>query len=124
MLDALTKPDTDIDLADQESADPDDKIFCAQCGHFITRSHWRISRNGDHQHTVFNPAGQVYQIVCYADAPGVVPDGQPSDNFTWFAGYLWQVAYCRNCNRHMGWMFTGDDTFFGLIKSHLTSELK
>ena len=120
MLEAITKPDSELELDDDIATTDDDKIFCTQCGNLITRSIWRISRNGDHQHTVFNPAGQVYQIVCYGEAEGVGAHGQASDDFTWFAGYHWQVIHCRNCMRHMGWLFRGDDIFFALIKSHIT----
>ena len=53
-------------------------------------------------------------------APGAAPAGGASDEFTWFPGYSWRIALCRDCGRHMGWQFLGDDDFFGLIKTHLT----
>lgn len=98
----------------------DDALYCSDCGHLITRASWRISRRGDHAHTVFNPAGQLFQIGCYSDAPGATPDGGTSTAFTWFPGYAWRIALCGSCRRHMGWQFFGDDDFFGLITARLS----
>ena len=113
-----TTPDADI--RDETSQATDDALYCSVCGHLITRTRWRLMRKGDHEHTVFNPAGQLFQIACYSDAPGAAPAGGASDEFTWFPGYSWRIALCRDCGRHMGWQFLGDDDFFGLIKIHLT----
>ena len=50
-----TKPDNE---ADGEAAEAtDDALYCSDCGHLISRARWRLSRRGDHAHTVFNPAG-------------------------------------------------------------------
>ena len=73
-----TAPDSDLE---QETHD-DDEIYCAACGHGVTRARWRIVRNGDHEHTVFNPAGQLFRVVCFAEAPGVAAIGEATDDFT------------------------------------------
>jgi peptide methionine sulfoxide reductase MsrB len=40
--------------------------------------------------------------------------------FTWFAGYAWQVGICGNCDAHLGWIFTSDPhRFYGLILERL-----
>ncbi len=101
-----------------ETAD-DDEILCAACKHVITRARWRISRNGDHAHTVFNPAGVVFQILCFKEAPGSEATGGASGEFTWFRGYNWRIAVCGGCGQHLGWRFEGPDVFFGLIKPKL-----
>ncbi|MAF50281.1 MAG: hypothetical protein CMM10_18660 [Rhodospirillaceae bacterium] len=112
----------DRESKNQTSAEEIDELYCSACGHLVTRARWRLSRKGDHQHTVFNPAGRLFRIVCFSDAPGAAPEGTPSDEFTWFPGYKWLIAICRNCGRHMGWQFVGGDIFFALIKSHLTDK--
>lgn len=99
----------------------EDEIFCAICSKSITRGRWRVERNDDHEHTVFNPAGQIFEIACYKEAPGVGVFGKPSYEFTWFKGYSWQITFCLNCETHLGWRFSGSDIFFGLIKSKLTA---
>ena len=120
MLDNAPETTIDDDTAGAEA----DEIYCAGCGTLVTRSGWRISRNGDHEHTVFNPVGQLYRVVCFKQAPGVAAVGAPSGEFTWFKGYAWQIAYCRGCDTHLGWQYLGPDVFFGLIRDKLTTELK
>jgi hypothetical protein len=70
-------------------------------------------------HTFFNPAGIVYEIGCFRNAPGCMTYGPPSLEFAWFSGYSWQVVCCRSCQEHLGWIFYADDEFFGLIINKL-----
>ena len=81
------------------------------------------SVNGSHQHTFFNPAGVVYEINCYSQARGCVVHGLPTDEFSWFKGYVWQYAACITCQEHLGWFFSSSDTtFYGLIAGKLLAE--
>ncbi len=90
-------------------------LRCRACDLAITSPKKRCSRDGKHQHTFFNPAGVVYEIGCFSDAPGCLLSGSPSREFTWFKGYSWQVAYCNKCLEHLGWYFSGTESgFFGL----------
>jgi hypothetical protein len=103
----------------------DDALYCAACGHLATRGRWRIAVNGDHAHTLANPAGLIFRVDCYKEAPGARAVGPPTDEFTWFRGYDWQVALCADCEVQLGWQFTGDDSpavFFGLIRPRLTDK--
>ena len=117
MLDSATAPELQGDSA----VDIDDEIFCAACEHSMTRHRWAVNRREAHEHTVFNPAGKLFTILCFADAPGAQVHGIPSSDFTWFPGYRWTVAACLGCGIHIGWRFEGQDIFFGLIKPRLTS---
>lgn len=102
-----------------------EKLFCASCGHWITWGQWRINIKAGHEHTVFNPAGIVFTIGCFSDAPGCWSTGKPSTQFTWFPGYEWRLSLCEGCGKHLGWMFntpTGDSAFYGLILNRLTKE--
>lgn len=115
--DAKVEQDTEDDLGEE--------IYCAACGHIITATKWKTERGSGHEHVFFNPAGMVFRIVCFKEAPGVAHHGTPSDEFTWFKGYDWQVATCLGCNDHLGWQFSNaDDVFFGLIKPNLTTQKK
>jgi len=99
----------------------DDALYCAACGHLVTRERWRTSRDG-HEHKLINPLGQVFNVQCFEDAPGAGLTGEPTSQYTWFAGYRWQIALCRICDAHLGWRYisTGQSgTFFGLIKEKL-----
>jgi len=111
------KPDTDEAI--------DDAIYCAGCGHLITRGRWRTAVDG-HGHVFFNPAGRVFRILLFSEAPGIACQGEPTDEFTWFKGYDWVYALCRGCGAHMGWRFTGVDRpplFFGLGPVEIHCEL-
>lgn len=112
-----SRSDDDLDQA------TDDGIYCSACGFMVTRARWRLSVDG-HEHVFFNPAGRVFRILCFREATGIVDRGVPTDEFTWFKGYLWNFGLCRGCGAHMGWRFTGGDDpglFFGLIKEKLSS---
>jgi hypothetical protein len=95
-------------------------VRCRVCGHVITHKAEQISINGAHQHVFANPHGLVFETVCYKRAMGCVVTGPPSDEFTWFSGYLWQIALCGGCLNHLGWRFTSStNTFFCLISNQL-----
>lgn len=83
-----------------------------------------MTANGDHEHVVFNPAGRVFRVLCYSDAPGAVAVGPSSTAFTWFRGYAWTVCVCLACGSHVGWRYTAtgaaDDRFFGLVAAAVT----
>lgn len=105
--------------------DAEEKLFCRRCGHRVTGGRWRSSVGGDHEHTFFNPAGQVFRIGCFREAPGAKPVGPPSDEFTWFRGYRWRMAFCTACATQLGWFYAGEGpppAFFGLILERLTTK--
>lgn len=95
-------------------------LRCRSCDFTITTVKQGVSRDGKHRHTFFNPAGIVYEIGCFSDAPGCLIHGHRSREFTWFKGYSWQVVYCSNCTEHLGWYFsTAGSGFFGLLLNRL-----
>lgn len=111
------------DMDEDKTAIPGDKkgIRCARCGVVITSGNFAVPINGKHQHTCFNPVGIVFEILCFSGAPGVKTTGEKSVEFSWFAGYGWQVVQCRGCGLHMGWKFSGQEPlFYGLIRQNLT----
>jgi hypothetical protein len=114
MLDTEQSDKNDL----QETAG-DDRLFCAQCHATLTRQRFAIERRDAHQHTVFNPAGHVFTLLCFVHAPGAGMLGKPSTQFSWFPDYSWRIALCIECGTHIGWEFTGADTFYGLIKPAL-----
>ena len=99
------------------------KLVCSTCSHVVTAADKRIQVNNSHKHTFFNPAGIVYELGCFSDAPGCMAIGERSREFSWFAGASWQVVLCGNCQSHLGWLFrTADSTFYGLILAQLLEE--
>jgi len=114
-------------LSSLEEAEPEEdrNLYCFVCGEAVTRIDKRISVQGTHQHTCTNPAGYVYKIGCFEEAEGCQQAGEPTEEFTWFAGYTWRFAFCGSCRTHLGWIYEGGtkapEVFFGLILNRLVS---
>jgi len=94
-------------------------ILCASCSARVSDTSQRIDVAGRHQHTFFNPAGIVYQIACFATAPGCRGIGQFSEEFSWFPGQRWQIGVCARCGEHLGWNFDGEPAFTALIEARI-----
>ncbi len=96
-------------------------LLCKMCGHAITRTEAATEVSGKHLHTFFNPAGLLFEIGCFAVAPGCHNEGQPTDFFSWFLGCLWRYSFCGRCYSHLGWQFLPKNAppFWGLIQNLL-----
>lgn len=112
-------PGNDIQDGRSQEVPNDQAILCANCRAQITRHQMGMAVNGRHEHAFFNPAGIAFEIRCFRQAPGVMTEGPSSAAFTWFPGYLWQIALCTTCHAHLGWQFTNSTSFFGLIATRL-----
>jgi len=105
-----------------EDKDWEEAIVCAACSFFITWKREKIRVHGKHAHVFFNPAGIVFELGCFQNAPGCVPLGRGTQEFTWFDGYAWRICVCGRCQNHLGWHYhseQGGGNFFGLILSRL-----
>lgn len=110
------------DIQDRFGLEEDrQRVFvCRTCGHAITRLQDRIAKNGMHAHALFNPAGILFEVGCFATAMGCRFEGAFTTEFTWFPGYAWRFAMCRQCSVHLGWEYRGTvDGFVGLIMTEL-----
>ena len=109
------KGETDI----QEKEDK--QLYCFICGTAITRTSERISRQGSHEHTFANPAGYVFHIGCFRNAPGCSRAGEFTEMFSWFEGFSWRYALCGSCKIHLGWAYQDAEgnQFYGLILNRL-----
>jgi len=112
-----------------QATDPHDEtekryVRCAACGCRITTPDMAVSRCGSHEHVSCNPAGLVFQLVIFQNAPGCLVVWPPRMEFTWFPGYVWRIADCRRCAAHLGWRFddASGDSFFGLIADRIIME--
>ena len=104
----------------KDDAERDEVISCFHCNAPITLQRFGISVNGRHEHAFFNPAGIAFEIRCFRRAPGCMVQGDPTTQFTWFAGHTWQYSLCRSCSAHLGWFFHGrDNSFFALISNKI-----
>ena len=102
------------------AAKPRRALLCAQCEYPITSDRERIQIRDRHEHTCTNPHGFAYRIGCFRKAWGCLGLGAPESYWSWFPGYSWQLALCRSCHGHLGWMFrAAADRFYGLILDRL-----
>ncbi len=97
------------------------RLLCVACGHPITTARSRTEVLGQHAHIFCNPAGVVFELGCFRDAPGAVASGPAEHFFSWFPGYAWRIASCGNCLAQLGWAY-GDADFWGLILDRLVEE--
>ena len=99
-------------------------LYCAICRYKITQEEYKIAIGEQQEFTFFNPSGRIFHIGCFQEAPGCVTYGMPSNEFSWFPGFSWQIVCCSNCQEHLGWLFLGGmgEHFFALILARLHSD--
>lgn len=103
-----------------QTADGRSPLRCTFCLEPVAYAKDRISVEGSHIHVFTNPSGIVFEIGCFALAPGCRTVGQASDEFTWFPGCTWQIAVCGKCTGHLGWCFASESArFWALILDRL-----
>ncbi len=99
------------------------RLRCRVCRAVVTTEGHRIEVEGGHVHRRVNPAGFEFEFGCFDAAPGAVVLGEPTAEFSWFAGYTWEYAICRTCKAHLGWFFDGaSPRFYALILNRLEVE--
>jgi hypothetical protein len=114
-----------LEARNRTEPDEDHHLYCFVCGAAITRIELRIFIGNSHRHTFTNPGGFVYEIGCFSEAEGCEEEGEPTEEFSWFAGYTWHFAFCSGCGTHLGWVYqSATETpghFFGLILNRLVA---
>jgi hypothetical protein len=110
---------------DLETGEGGQRIVCRSCRSWITSSSARMRVGGRHRHVFCNPHGFVFEIGCFAFAPGCRSMGVASEEFSWFPGFSWRIVVCAACRSHLGWCYLSgrsEGGFFGLILDHLVEE--
>ena len=108
--------------SETETMEPERVYRCAACRAEVTKPCWGMDVDGERERAFFNPAGIVFRVLCFREAPGAIGFGEASSDFTWFRSYAWRLALCRSCCGHIGWRYEGavdPPVFFGLIKDKL-----
>ena len=95
------------------------RLCCAVCQFSITDYAQAMKIEQKHIHQERNPGGILFRFACYQHAPGCGHFGEFTYEYTWFEGYQWCNALCVSCSTQLGWCFTGERTFFGLILEQL-----
>ena len=98
-------------------------LRCRLCREPVTAEDDRAVVEGEHVHRRTNPAGIEFEFGCFLAAAGAQVVGEPTFEFSWFAGCAWNYSLCRGCGTHLGWHFEGrDPAFHGLILDRLEVE--
>ncbi|MBF0118892.1 MAG: hypothetical protein HQK79_08650 [Desulfobacterales bacterium] len=121
-LDNKTKSKTIISTDEKKQDNPEEEkyLLCNKCLQVITLISEKIEINGNFSHTFVNPEGILFRIGCFRNAIRCLYVGTPTNEFTWFPGFYWEIALCSRCLNHMGWRFTSSaESFHGLILDRL-----
>jgi cereblon len=102
-----------VDLP-QQSDEAERCVRCKKCDHKLTNL-----SIAPYEGTYRNPFGVSFHVVFYSDASGVSDLGSPTTSGTWFPGYGWSYAQCRQCGEHVGWWWSGRGRFIGLIATRI-----
>jgi hypothetical protein len=100
---------------------------CRACGVLLAHAADEISIGGGTRHERVNPAGLVCRFVTLRRCASVQGVGGLVSDFTWFAGYAWQIVVCASCATHLGWRYGATDggtpaSFYGLLLDKLLEE--
>lgn len=106
---------------DADEIAPRHALCCMNCRYPVTSIDSTLEINGQHFHQCTNPQGDTFEIRLFAAAT-CVRQGVATTDYTWFAGYAWQLALCSNCLLQLGWAYSrsADADFYGLIAERLT----
>jgi hypothetical protein len=114
-------PAADASARERAATEEGTPVLCASCGGRVTDTQSAIRVGEAHEHTFVNPAGIIYRVRCFSDAPGCSELGELTEEFTWFAGFAWRYAFCASCAEHLGWSYRsgGGAGFYGLVAERL-----
>ena len=97
--------------------------LCAWCHNRVANERDRFSFNGQDEFNFVNPAGIRFDIITFSETCGCRQSGVPTLADTWFPGHAWSHCRCADCGQHLGWYYSGQYSFAGLIKSRIVRAL-
>jgi hypothetical protein len=93
--------------------------LCAWCLNKVANERDRFLYNGQDEFRFSNPQGIHFEIITFSQTLGCRQTGVPTLEYTWFAGHAWSYCQCDRCGQHLGWFYTGQHEFAGLIKNRI-----
>ena len=97
--------------------------LCAWCLNRVANEKDRFQYDGKDEFAFTNPAGLRFEIITFAQTLGCRRSGKPTLEHTWFPGCAWSFCHCEQCHQHLGWCYTGEHDFVGLIKNRIVRAL-
>jgi hypothetical protein len=105
------------------AVDPEGDWLCAWCLQRVANERDRFQYEGKDEFTFDNPEGIRFEIITFLQTLSCRQTGRPTLEHTWFAGHAWSFCQCAECGQHLGWFYTGQHEFVGLIKSRIVRAL-
>ena len=96
----------------------DNKWCCTICGAVVAFERDNAIVQGRNEHIKTNPQGHAFSFRCFHTAV-CEKLGEATLEHTWFHGYLWRFAPCKICHTQLGWHFSGESSFYGIIKEQI-----
>ena len=118
VMPAIAEPFADTRTA-VAVGDAEGDWLCAWCLNRVANERDRFKYAGQDHFTFANPAGIRFEILTFAMTLGCQQAGVPTLEHTWFSGHAWSFCQCDNCGQHLGWYYTGQYNFAGLIIDRL-----
>ena len=102
-----------------KAADNEGDWLCAWCLNRVANERDRYLAEGKSEFVFSNPNGLAFHILTFSEAFGCRPSGVPTLEYTWFPGYAWCYCHCLECGQHLGWFYSGQTGFVGLIRDRI-----
>ncbi|MCX8156584.1 MAG: cereblon family protein [Verrucomicrobiae bacterium] len=106
----------------EEAAGPGqggDRWLCVMCHQPVAREGDRFTFFGASEHSFVNPSGIRFHILLFGQVSGCLNVGTPTLQHTWFPGCAWSYCLCGSCRSHLGWFYTGLNSFVALIRERI-----
>ncbi|HWQ90997.1 MAG TPA: cereblon family protein [Clostridia bacterium] len=104
-------------------AEPEGDWLCLWCHNRVANERDRFRYQGKDEFAFTNPDGVHFQIITFSCILGCVRTGTPTLQHTWFPDHSWSYCQCDQCGQHLGWFYSGENTFIALIKSRIVRAL-
>jgi len=118
VMPSLTEPAIDTRTA-VAVGDAEGDWLCAWCLNRVANERDKFKYDGKDHFVFANPEGLRFHIMTFFPLKGCRQAGEPTLEFTWFPGHAWSFCQCERCGQHLGWYYTGEHHFAGLISDHL-----
>ena len=77
----MLKDTEDTLIEDDVTGEEASEIYCTAGGHLVTRTDWRMTFDCTLEHTLFNPAGVLFRVLCFKEAQGADAPGDATTEF-------------------------------------------
>ena len=122
VMPAVAEPEVGPQAA-PSAGDPENDWLCAWCQNRVANEKDRFRCDGKDEFTFTNPEGIRFVIITFSRTLGCREAGEPTLEHTWFPSYAWSYCQCSSCGQHLGWYYTGNCEFAGLIKARIVRAL-